>query len=90
MLEGTKGLPELGATLGTFAGRNGLGGCGGGPGRYGGTVVVDDEYGCWFPKIGGFYPPKMDGLYIILKTLMNKWMIWRFSHYFWFNTHMNI
>ena len=33
------------------------------------------------PKIGGFFPPKW-----MVKTMenpMNKWMIWRFSHYFW-------
>ena len=41
-----------------------------------------------FPKIVGFYPPKMDGLYI-MENPMNKWMIWVvFPHYFWVNTEM--
>ena len=34
------------------------------------------------PKIGGFYPPKMDGEKFIMENPMNKWMIWGY-HYFW-------
>ena len=36
-----------------------------------------------FPKIG---TPKLDGENF-MENPMNKWMIWGFSHIFWFNTH---
>ena len=38
-----------------------------------------------FPKIGGF-PPKW--MVKIMENPMNKWMIWVFSPYFWFNTQL--
>ena len=37
-----------------------------------------------FPKIVG--TPKW--MVYFMENPMNKWMIWGFSHYFWFNTHM--
>ena len=29
-----------------------------------------------------------NGWFIMVPNPMNKWMIWRFSHDFWFNTHI--
>ena len=42
------------------------------------------------PKIGGFFPPKMDGENFMENHPMNKWMIWGAHPYFWKHPYIYI